>query len=369
MFARTARARMRSVVVLAAGILVAVLLPATAQAHGGDGDGVKTIASGLDNPRGLAFDSEGALYVTEAGRGGAGPCMHGPEGDDVCFGTSGAITKIKRGEQERVVSGLPSLAPVDGTQAIGPSDVAFQDETMLFTVGLGADPAVRANVPREGGNLGWLLRASEHKKVDRVADIAGYEAKANPDGGMPDSNPNSLVATESSTVVVDAGGNSLVSVSRNGKVSTLAVFPGQPISVPNAPPEMQAVPTSVVRGPDGAYYVGQLIGFPFLVGAAKVYRVEPGEKPTVFADGFTNIIDIGFGHDGSLYVLEIAHNGLLSGDPNGALIKVREDGTHQTVLDKGLTMPGGLALDEEHAYVSNCGTCPGKGTVVRVPLS
>ena len=31
------------------------------------------IAAGLNNPRGLNFDSEGALYVAEAGRGGAGP--------------------------------------------------------------------------------------------------------------------------------------------------------------------------------------------------------------------------------------------------------------------------------------------------------
>jgi hypothetical protein len=358
---------MRSVVVLAVGVLVAVLAPATAQAHD---DGVKTIASGLDNPRGLAFDEDGSLYVAEAGRGGAEACMPGPEGGEVCFGTSGAITEISRGKQQRVLSGLPSLAKKDaGTEAIGPSDVAFKDDSMLFTVGLGANPAVRATMPPEGQNLGWLLRSSEREKVDRVADIAGYEATANPDGSLePDSNPNSLLVTGSSTVVADAGGNSLVSVSRSGKVSTIAVFPSQPISVPNAPPEMQAVPTSVVRGPDGAYYVGQLTGFPFLVGAAKVYRVVPGQDPTVFADGFTNIIDIGFDRSGSLYVLEIAHNGLASGNPAGALFKVRRNGTHQTVLDKGLITPSGLALKDGYAYVSNCGTCPGEGSVLRVPL-
>jgi hypothetical protein len=38
----------------------------------------------------------------------------------------------------------------------------------------------------------------------------------------------------------------------------------------------------------------------FSVGAARVYRVVPGKAPTVFADGFTNIIDIAFRPDRSL---------------------------------------------------------------------
>jgi hypothetical protein len=131
---------------------------------------------------------------------------------------------------------------------------------------------------------------------------------------------------------------------------------------------VQAVPTGVVRGPDGAFYVGQLTGFPFVPGSAKVFRVVPGHKPDVFADGFTNIMDVAFGRDGSLYVLEITQNGMLSGDPSGALIKVDRHCEHQTVLGTGLVMPGGLAIKDNAAYVSNFGTAAGAGTVVRVPL-
>ena len=54
------------------------------------------------------------------------------------------------------------------------------------------------------------------------------------------------------------------------------------------------MPTSVVKGPDGAYYVGQLTGFPFPPGGANVWRVKPGHDPEVFKGGFTNIIDIAF---------------------------------------------------------------------------
>ena len=107
--------------------------------------------------------------------------------------------------------------------------------------------------------------------------------------------------------------------------------------------EMDAVPTSVVRGPDGAYYVGQLTGFPFPLHGARVFRVVPGEKPTVWARGFTNIIDIAF-HDGKLYVLEIAHNSLAtSGTPFGALLRLNRDGS-KTVLFKDLFFPTSFAF-------------------------
>ena len=48
------------------------------------------VATGLDNPRQLTFSPSGALYVAEAGVGGAAPCATGPEGK-VCFGATGAV--------------------------------------------------------------------------------------------------------------------------------------------------------------------------------------------------------------------------------------------------------------------------------------
>jgi sugar lactone lactonase YvrE len=131
---------------------------------------------------------------------------------------------------------------------------------------------------------------------------------------------------------------------------------------------MQAVPTTVVTGPDGALYVGQLTGFPFPVGGARVYRVPSrGGTPAVFASGFTNIIDIAFGRDGSLYVLEMFANGLLSNDPAGALIRVAPDGTQTTVASTGLTLPGGVGIDDNDAiYVTNFATSAGGGQVVRI---
>ena len=63
-----------------------------------------------------------------------------------------------------------------------------------------------------------------------------------------------------------------------------------------------------------------------------------------------------------------AQNGLLSGDPTGALIRVNRNGTRDVVMSDGLTMPGGLALRHHAAYVSNCGVCPGVGSVLHIGL-
>jgi hypothetical protein len=106
-----------------------------------------------------------------------------------------------------------------------------------------------------------------------VADIGTFELSDNPDGGLPDSNPQGLLSTPHGQVIADAGGNSLLSAVR-GDISTLAVFPTRLVPDPFGGPDipMQAVPTTVTRGPDGALYVGQLTGFPFPVDAANVYR-------------------------------------------------------------------------------------------------
>ncbi|WP_327358889.1 ScyD/ScyE family protein [Streptomyces sp. NBC_01304] len=357
--------RTRMAPAVGAALILTLFTPAGAEAD----QGPTTVATGLDNPHGLAFSADGSLYVAEGGVGGAGPCFPGAQADLECFGTSGAITKISGGSQRRVVTGLPSIAAPDGARAIGPSDVTVVGGVPMFTAGLAVAPAKRDTLPAAGRNIGWLL-ASVEGRVTRVADIAGHAAKTDPDGG----NPNSVTFTENGAAVVDAAGNTLVRVAPRGRVSTVAKFPSQEVDAPpstGTPPgtkiTSQAVPTAVVAGPDGAYYVSQLTGFPFPVGKAGVFRVVPGQEPTVVATGFSTVIDLAFDRDGSLYVLELAHNGMLSGDPSGALIKVKRDGTHQ-IVTTDLTGPGGLAIRDGAAYVTDCGVCAGTGTVVRIPL-
>jgi hypothetical protein len=159
-----------------------------------------------------------------------------------------------------------------------------------------------------------------------VADLLAYEEAHNPAGGVEESDPYGILRRGDSSIVTDAGANDLLKVTDRGRVSTLAVFPSRMVDFQGGEVPMDAVPTTVVRGPDGAYYVGQLTGFPFPLHGARVFRVVPGEKPTVWARGFTNIIDMAF-RNGKLYVLEIAHNSLAtSATPFGALLRLNPDG-------------------------------------------
>ena len=339
---------------------------------------LKVVADGLDNPRGLDVSRRGAVYVTEAGRGGSGPCRQGPEGPEApeeCAGPSGAVTRIWHGTQRRVLRGLPSLAAANGEAATGPQDISIGPLGLSahMVVGWGGDPAGRAALAPIGPRFGKLYRVSLFRGPRAVADIAAYEGSANPDGVTPpDSNPNSVVSRIGRRIVVDAGGNDLLRVGPTGRISTLAVFPQRLVPPPGPPGQepvpMDAVPTSVVVGPDGAYYVSQLTGFPFPVGGANIYRVPAGGgKPTVYAEGFTNVTDLAFGRDGSLYVVEFASNGLLSGDPAGALKRVNPDGSQETVVSEGLQAPYGVAIDRKgRIYVSNRGALAGAGQVLKV---
>lgn len=345
------------------------------------GSSMETVATGLNNPRGLNFGPEGALYVAEAVSGGTGPCGPGAEGTR-CYGPSGSITRLdlRRGNQERVSSGLPSLASEDGSFGTGPQDIAFLGRgNAHVTIGFGGDPRERGVFGEAGASLARLARVVGSGNWKLTSDLGAYEVFANPTGDEFDSNPYGILALPGSQVIADAGANALNQFHAGGGISTLAIFPNRLVDAPpflGLPPgvqlSMDAVPTSVALGPDGSFYVGQLTGFPFPVGGANVYRVPAGGGAAeVFAGGFTGIIDIAFGPDGSLYVLEIAKHGLLAafgmGDWTGSLICVAPDGTRTEIAREGLFAPGGVALAEDGAfYVTNTSIFSGTGEVVKI---
>lgn len=319
------------------------------------------VASGLDNPRGLAFGPDGGLYIAEAGlNAGSGPSTL-VRGVASTYTETGALTRVLGGVQSRVLTGLPSIW---GSDVSGPNGVAFgADGTRYLAIGAGIDPTVRAtDLAPNGVRLG-RLEASGPSALS--VDVSAFEATRNPAGGPLDSNPWRVAPVAGGVLVTDAGANALLKVDAGtGAVSLVTTFP--PLSV-GGPGPTDPVPTGLAVGPDGAYYVGLLTGFPFAPGAAQVLRVTPDGASTPYAVDFTNITDIAFGADGSLYVLEYDHNGILVPGETGALIRVGTDGSRTTVFSDGLVAPTGLAIGADGAfYVSNHGNAAGLGEVLRI---
>jgi hypothetical protein len=322
----------------------------------------EVVASGLNNPRHVSFSPTGALYVVEAGEGGSGPCVEHPQLGEFCLGFSGAVTRVDEdGPDERVLTGVPSIINEEG-ETLGPSDIAFTgSQKFVLSVGLGGSDEFRAGFGSDGALLGTLVTGKlRHGGFSLFADVLANEAAANPDGTDIDSNPVGLVRQGEGYIVADAGGNAVVRASHKNTFTTIAVLP--PTSV-----GADAVPTSVVRGPDGAYYISQLTGFPFVPGAANIWRVVPGEEPTVFASGLTNVTDLAFASDGTLYAVEISSIGLLNG-PIGALVRVTPGASQHTIVAGDLFAPYGVALTDSAAYVSTCAVCVGGGEVIKIPL-
>jgi len=335
---------------------------------------VQVIMSGLDNPRGLALGPDGGIYVAEAGHGGKGTEIIGGEGLAVQFGDSGAVSRFLNGTQQRVVTNLPSLAPQTGASALrgtGLHDIAFRGTDLFGVIGLGTDPAKRALLAADSTSFAHLVRLPMAGAPQNLADIGTFETNFNPDGAARDSNAYGLLPTAAGFEVTDAGANALFSITTAGAISTHSVFAPRTNPLPFGPPTFQAVPTTVARGPDAALYVGELTGFPFPPGAANVYRIDPiTGSPSVDEPGFTNIIDLAFGPDGDMFVLQITSNGLASpqGPGAGKLIRIdAETLTRTTMLDSPLFFPGGLLITPDYSiYVSNLGTSPAGGQVLQV---
>jgi hypothetical protein len=343
----------------------------------------EVIASGLDNPRGIDTGPGHRLYVAEAGRGGTGPCIAGPEGE-TCYGPTGAVTRVEPDgdNQKRIRTGLPSLAGEGGGDAGGPQGVSFPRKGIkdlgFLTIGLGGNPALRSTFGDAGALLATLQRLHPDGRHRTLADLGAFEAAENPDkdlpeAAVPDTNPTGLYALNNrEAIVADAGGNTILSATRTGEVELLAVIPFGEAPPPDAPPGVlipfQSVPTSVAVDEDGAIYVSQLTGFPFPTGGSKIWKVPAGGgTPVEHASGLTLATDLALGKDGSLYVVQISAATFIGPPTPGSVVRIKPDGTKEE-LATGLEAPYGIALHGKYAYVTHKSTSPGEGEVVRIAL-
>ena len=345
-----------------------------AQGHQAQGHHTKVtvIADHLSNPRGLAPAPGGGLYLAEAGSGGK-VCIAGGEQGTTCLGKTGSFDLVTRHGVKRIVTGLISGSGEGGVAAEGPVSVSRgPDGTFYGQFGLnthvvppkGTIPAkLRAAALAE---LGHLVRVSPHHSVKVVSNVGDQDwawtnARVNlAPKSFPDSNPNAVLSSHGRWYVADAGANALAEVHRNGVAKVIAFF-----GVPKGSQSDSSVPTCVARGPDGALYVGELLGGFYSPGHARIWRVVPGHAPKVWATGLTTVQGCGFGQDGAFYATEFQVGGLNedpTASPAGDVVRIDRHG-HRTHLGAGqLFYPSGFAAGSDGAiYVSNCSIAPASG--------
>lgn len=366
---------------------------------------IDTIATGLHNPRGLAFDPEGTLYVAESGLGAG----NGHGGVVPGIGLTGAITKILRPNSvhpygHRVVTGLASVASPKG-EVTGPDGISIRND-QLYVIETESRTAEFKDLLLDNSSVadaqldaveqfGKLLKVSpheeeegrdegNHRRFETVAAVGDIDyawtdnnqgAPFAPTGQFPDANPYAVLALSGHQYVSDAGANTIDEVLADGSVRIVAYVPNPPVS--------DSVPTCIAQGPDHKLYVGTLaFGANFALGQggkspqSKVYRFDPDASSTVqflsesdvWASGFFPITGCGFSADG-FYVTEFWTSLAPPGGGDVVRIKINGDGSagERTHLGAGLlTTPNGFAAGPDGAiYVSNLSTSA-QGTVVRI---
>jgi hypothetical protein len=319
----------------------------------GDGDAV---ATGLDNPRGLDL-WRGKLFIAEAGTGGDGSCVPGIFAPEICLGRTGSVTMATHpGRQRRILERLPSLAGPDGSFAYGPSDVSVDKGHVYVSIGGPNEPGHRELITEAIGQKLGTIQLLVGRGSFTIGDISAFVARSDPDGPPHETNTHSVLVGQHGVYAIDAGSNTLFGIDWRGHLRILHVF--DKVTLPDGS-TIDAVPTNMVFGPDGALYVSTLTGVPFPEGAAVVWRWD-GVRATPFAEGLTAAIDLAFGPDRSLYVVEMRTVIGLS----GRVVRIAPHGTRTVVAD-GLDFPTGIAMGHRAFYVTNHGTSPGIGEVLR----
>jgi hypothetical protein len=333
----------------------------------GAGAAVSPVASGLDNPRGIAFLPNGTLLVAEAGHGG--DVCFGAGGTPPCLGTSSQISAVDlaTGGHTPIVSGLFSvLEPEGGGSVLGLSGLSVQGGRLLAQLGenpvplaglsctgLAADcPAVLATAKAEAGQLLKVTPSGNWKALAGVG-LFGYNFTAQNPGGDEfgheiDSNPYGVLAMPSGTYVADAGANTLDWVGNNGDISIVHRF-----VVPN-PPEpfpTDGVPTCIAQGA-GGLIVGDLAGRIWLVNGTNATLLS-GQ---VAGRHFTGCAADGAGN---VYLVSM-FSGLFPNPGTGEVVELAANSSGSvSTIASGLVFPNMIAIGPDgQLYVTVNSVCP-----------
>ena len=230
------------------------------------------VASGLDNPRGMAFGPDGNLYVLEQGTGTPAGSPSADTAPVIPFipglvsergGYTGSITRVDTtsptGGQERIYTGLPSFREFNPTTgqdrviSIGPNAMTIApDGTVYIASGGGLAPETAAAVGPIGNDLQGVLKltglfGSDPSQATYTPEFnaLSYAAANGPDGATTQFNTESNLydiaqGANGELYTVDAARNDVYGLSNDGStVDSVTVLQKQPPVL--TPPQYSAV--------------------------------------------------------------------------------------------------------------------------------
>ena len=300
---------------------------------------ITTVATGLVTPIGIEADKYGNIWVCETGT------AH----------NDGKVIVIKKnGTKYDAIVNLSSFVAEISGEIHGPAHLLL-DGHMLYI--LAGDYLYKADIsgfkpgdtPLDATTIPYEDIASfvlAYPFVNNAHDTHPYNLTKGPDGDL---------------YIADAGANAIIHRKSAGVYSVLAEVPGFANPTPVGPPQVQAVPTSIMY--DGHnFLVTTLTGFPFPSGKARIYKISMSGAVSLYQDGFTTLVDIAEGNYGGRLVVQHAIFGPMGFTPNtGSLVWA--NGTTSTELAGGLNLPIGIKqLNHYTWYVTSIGD----GTVLKV---
>jgi hypothetical protein len=347
-----------------------------------------TVVSGLQLPRGLAFDGLGGMYVAESGLPGSGA-----EGL-----TQGAVDKYTvAGTKVWSTPFTSAYVTEDGNvSVIGPAGVTAVGSgctrngeglrngcQVLTIVGLSSH-----EVPSgDSGHL-FSLNAANGSATDR-SDVGDQDYQWTSDHqdlfppDFPDSNPYGVLVTHGgsagsgNTFVINAASNTVDVISADGTSRVLAFIPNEtPVE---GQPTRDSTPTCAAVGPDGALYVGTLDLVRNLQdpgqGWSKVYRVDPNTHEDflhaahLWATGLTTVTACAFDSAGNFWAAEMFK--FNQQGPPGDVVRVpfSNPAAAEHILGGQIAFPGGIAEGPDGAvYVTTWsnGTNQAIGSIERI---
>lgn len=363
---------------------------------------VSPVVTGLNNPRGVAVDGTGALYVSEAGVPGSG---------DFGFNNSGAVRKYTWSSGSLTQAWSTPFTSVwaveDGgpPDALGPAGLSALGNgcfrhgghgqrngcALRFIMGVNHDEGVdvfHTSIPQIGHLYGLNSSTGAATDLSDFGDQSYHwtqqhpslweefqPSPENPAGG--DANPYGVLVTRGAgqgarTFVADAGANTISEVLPDGTARVISYIPNE-----TAPGTRDATPTCIAQGPDGMLYVGALdlgVNFEQGGGYSNVWRVDPSStdwehNATLWATGYTTITGCTFDRAGNFWATEMFYDNGQTAPPGDVAMAPFDHPSSITHIGGGtLPLPSGIAQGADGAMYAATGAAAGAGAgdIVRI---